>query len=486
VHLAGHEQLAKDLEAALGEIEGVCWAEVNAVLGRVVVTYDPPGPPLENLVEVVETVEARHGVDGQRFPKDRPDHPADIEGLRRAAVALGADVLGLGVSVFGRVLRVTPLPVELAGLVSLADQQPRVRDHLERLVGVPAVDFGLGMSSALAQAVALGPFGLVVDIGHRVHQVSELQARRAAWERLEPELSAMPAPVALPAIVPEKRPARLRQGPVERYADRTTLATLGAAGAVLGVTGSPRRSAGLLVAGLPKASRLGRETFASVVGRELARRDVLVMDQSALRRLDRIDLAVLDARALLHNPTVGSARTSGISGQEMQAVVAELFDPMRPYAVARHGQWLLGPLPVLKRLGIALPRPLVQGGDDRGTAHALGVARGAVMVAVAPLKVTIRSTGGRPGRDSQAGRVSGGDRRPAQVAGGAPASRTVGGRRFAPGPLGAGPAGQRCGCAPRLRTRGPRGAGRGRLLKSAYRRRAELCPGPPTSSAPMA
>ncbi|HUJ65292.1 MAG TPA: cation-transporting P-type ATPase [Acidimicrobiales bacterium] len=402
---AGHEQLAKDLETALCEVEGVLWAQVNGTVGRVVVAYDPPGPALEELVGVVEAVEAGYDLDGDRLPPDRPEHPADIEPLRRAAVALGADVAGLWVSVFGQLLRATPVPVELAALLSLADQQPRARAFVERLVGAPGADLGLGVASALAQAVAQGPLGLVVDIGHRVHQVSELQARRAAWERLEPGLCATPAVLAPPAVGAGRQSGPLRGGPVERYADRATLASLGAGGAALALTGNPRRSAGLLVAGLPKASRMGRETFAAVVGRELARRDVLVMDHTALRRLDRIDVAVLDVRALLGPPMLGAIETFGVPEDEVRAVLAELFDPTGSRPVARHGQWMIAPFPVLRRLGIAVPsRVTAPPGSPEGAAGLLGVARAGVVVAsvaldtavdplAQPLAATVRQAG---------------------------------------------------------------------------------------------
>jgi len=252
VHLPDHEALVKDLIARLGDIEGVQWAEVNAAIGRVIVDFDPEGPDLGDLLDVVEAVERHHEVVEERFPKDRAEHPADIEPLRRAAVSLGADVAGLTFSVFGQLLRVTPFPVELASLVSLAEQQPRLREFFERMVGAPATDLGLGVTSALAQAVALGPFGLAVDISLRCQQVSELRARRAAWARLEPELFSGPMAVRTIPLDVVDRPVKLRQGPIERYADRTTLASLAAFGVALPLTGSPRRAAGLVVAGPPR------------------------------------------------------------------------------------------------------------------------------------------------------------------------------------------------------------------------------------------
>ncbi len=384
VHLPDHEALVKDLIARLGDIEGVQWAEVNAAIGRVIVDFDPEGPDLGDLLDVVEAVERHHEVVEERFPKDRAEHPADIEPLRRAAVSLGADVAGLTFSVFGQLLRVTPFPVELASLVSLAEQQPRLREFFERMVGAPATDLGLGVTSALAQAVALGPFGLAVDISLRCQQVSELRARRAAWARLEPELFSGPMAVRTIPLDVVDRPVKLRQGPIERYADRTTLASLAAFGVALPLTGSPRRAAGLVVAGLPKASRMGRETFAAVVGRELSRRDVLVVDQTALRRLDRVDHVVVDARAVLGRSKIEAIETFGAREDEVRAVVSDLFDPTDPRRIVRHGHWVVGPLPTLARLGIAAPTSPSPVPDGHGPGL-LGVGREDVLVALVAL-----------------------------------------------------------------------------------------------------
>jgi cation-transporting ATPase I len=390
VHRPENRTLARDLESTLCETEGVLWAEVNPLIGRVVVGYDQERLEIADLVAVVEAVEARNGVCGVPFPRGRPDHPADSEARRRAAIALGADVAGLWLSVFGQLLQTTPFPTELASLVSLADQQPRVRDLLERTLGAPGTDLGLGVASAMTQAIAQGPFGLAVDIGHRVAQVAELQARQAAWKRLEPDLCAGPTGLPVPAIDLPARPGRLQNGPVERYADRALVASLGAATATLGLTGSPRRSAALLVAGLPKASRLGKDIFAARLGRDLSRRNVLVMDPAVLRRLDRLDVAVLDARALLGAPTVAAMQTFEIPAEEAQAVTAELFDAARPSVVAHQGQWTLGPLSRLRRLGVAVPdRRTRTATGGRRADTLLGLARSRLLVAVAELDVAV-------------------------------------------------------------------------------------------------
>ncbi|HXZ62969.1 MAG TPA: hypothetical protein VEG62_09515, partial [Acidimicrobiales bacterium] len=277
------EPMSRDLESALRAVAGVQWAQVSPVLGRVVVAFDPGGPSVDDLVEVVEEVESAHGVACELFPHERPEHPADFEPLRREALALAADVLGLGASTFGQLFRLTPFPIELASVVSLVDSQPRLRRFFEEHVGAPVTDLGLGLSTALVQALSQGPLGLAVDATHRVNLLRECQERRASWVRREAELCASASEVV--TVVPKwtDRPEPLRSGPLERYADRAALVSLGAAAAALPVTGSPRRAAGLVVAGLPKAARMGRDAFAASFGRQLARRDVVVFDRAVLR-----------------------------------------------------------------------------------------------------------------------------------------------------------------------------------------------------------
>jgi cation-transporting P-type ATPase I len=315
VHRPQFDDLARHVEKALEDLESVHWAQVNAVAGRVVVAFDPEGADLDDLVDVIEGVEEAHGAHEERFPNDRPEHPSDVEPLRRNAIALGADVLGLGVSVFGQVLRATPIPAEIANLVGIAEHEPRVRRFLEHHVGYPATDLGLALTSAFVQALSQGPAGLFVSIVHRAGLVAEVRSRQSVWERREPELFERRHDVPLKALEHEDRPIPLPQGPIERYADRASLASIGAFGVSLGLTRSPRRAANALIVGLPKAANMGREAFAAQFGRALGARDVLVIDPTVLRRLDRIDTVVLDLAVIGKDPladaVAASARRQG-------------------------------------------------------------------------------------------------------------------------------------------------------------------------------
>lgn len=355
VHLPGQQSLARAVEDGLNRVSGVKWAQVNAITGRVVVVFDPEGPNLDDLIGVVDAVEEAHNVHEERFPRDRPEHPGDIEPLRRNAIALGADIAGLGASFFGQLLNATPIPSEIVSLVSLAENEPRFRRFLEHHLGLPATDLGLGLTNALAQALGQGPSGLLVDIANRSSVVAELYAYRKAWERKEPELAARYHEVPIEAVDISQRSTPLPSGPVERYADRAAFGSIAAFGAGMVATRNPRLAANAFAAGLPKAARLGREAFAAHLGRELAGRDVVVLDSRVLRRLDRIDVVVLDG-AVLATGKSEIAEVKALGDADLGVVIQRayrLFNPDRPQRTVRRGRWALGPP---EGIGASLPR----------------------------------------------------------------------------------------------------------------------------------
>ena len=390
VHRPGREKLAGDVERALRAAKGVHWAQVNAVTGRVIVAFDPDGPSVEDLVDVVEAVEETHDVDDERFPHGRPEHPGDVEPLRRQAVSAGADVVALVGSVFGQVLRAAPLPVELASLVSLAENEPRVRGFLEQHVGLALTDLGLGVTSAFVQGLTQGPLSSVADLAHRANQLGELRMNRRAWERREAELCEAPLSEPARAMEVPPREGALRSGPVESYADAAAALSVIGAVAALAVTGSPRVAGAVVTASVPKAARQGREAFAAHLGRELADRDVVVLDRVALRRLDRIDVVVLDADVLVSGRmVVGSVRAIGEhDAGTLRAKALGLVDPADPERPARRGAWSVGPLDA----GVAeLPFGLLARtkGGARGGGRALGISRSGRLAGVVTLEAEI-------------------------------------------------------------------------------------------------
>ncbi len=361
-HLSEHGALAVDAKKAIEDLEGVHWAEVDGIVGRVVIAFDPEAISTDDLVETIETVEELHDVAGERFPHDRPDHPADREPLQRNRYAIIADIAGLGVAVSAQSLHLMRLPTEIPGLISVVDTQPRVRRFLERRLGRPATDVTVATTSALAQAFGQGPIGLMVDIAHRAGTYQEQRARQGAWARREPELVNGRHNVGHAAQEVAPRPVALPGGPVEVYADRAGLASLGAVGVVLGLTRDPRRASDFLLTGIPKAATLGREAFAAQFDRALSDHGALTMDPIALRRLDRVDTLVLDADVVVSDQWDIDqiiAFHPDIDVVECTVRARNLFDPHTPRAARRRRAWSLAPLTSREH---ALPR----GAKNRG------------------------------------------------------------------------------------------------------------------------
>lgn len=274
---------------------------------------------------------------------------------RRQLAALGADLAGLGLSVFGGVLRLTPLPVEAASVFTVIDNEPRLRRVLEAALGEEWTDLSLAVGNAAGQGLAHGSLGVLVDIAHRIDVVAEMDAQQRSLAKKAQQAGGTVPPMVPPLERPDRRTP---DGPLERYAGRASSAGAAAASAALLGARSPRRAAAMVVAALPKAARLGREAFAANLGRLLAKRDVAVLDSGVLRRLDRVDTLVLPAELLHSGPPAvtavlwiersGTAGASAGPGAEpattdAEVALADLWDPSAPASRRRRQGWQLGP-----------------------------------------------------------------------------------------------------------------------------------------------
>ncbi|MGZ4590016.1 MAG: HAD-IC family P-type ATPase [Actinomycetes bacterium] len=342
-HVPERERLREEVVSELSRLPGVHWAEVNEVLGRVVVAFDDGQLDVEDLVDVVEGVEEAHELSQERFPVDRAEHPGDREPLDRQLVALGADVLGISVGAVLTAARSAPLSTEVASLLALVDASPRLRRELENKIGRATADVGLAMASAVAQGLAQGPTGLLADATHRSVLLREILARRAAWHRREPELHGLPGRGPGAGLPREPRPVPLPAGPVERHADRAAVAGLVATATTLAVTRDWRPTVAALSAATPRAARLGREAYAAHLGVVLAARDVVAMDSEVLRRLDRVDTIVLDADLLMDRTWAATAVVplEGDLRADISAQARALLDPRHPTTTTSHGPWQL-------------------------------------------------------------------------------------------------------------------------------------------------
>src|SRR5947207_6199307 len=74
---AAADGLGSEVTAALGQLEGVHWAEVNAVTQQVLVAFDEDRVDLDLVLDTIEAVEAAHGTEAETFARSKPEIPRD-------------------------------------------------------------------------------------------------------------------------------------------------------------------------------------------------------------------------------------------------------------------------------------------------------------------------------------------------------------------------------------------------------------------------
>jgi cation-transporting ATPase I len=300
------ESLAAALEEALGAIHGVDWVRVNAHLAHAIVACTPDvagaRDALEDeLVAAVARVEAALGLETRPFPKEHPEqHPGDVMPLVRTMVEIGARLGALGTGAMLRAVGVRPptFEIDLAALLALVQNTPGLRKIIERHVSIAATELALDLFSATIYTLRQSETGPVVGTIHRALRLRELQVRREQWKAWEPLLCAHPDHHHTTVDDLPPRPGPLHEGPLQRYTETASVAAMSAFGLGIVATGDVESASGLLFAGVPRPARLGRDAFASYLGIRLGRAGILVLEPQVLRRLDRLDVVVIDGPLL--------------------------------------------------------------------------------------------------------------------------------------------------------------------------------------------
>ncbi|QYN32535.1 cation-translocating P-type ATPase [Pseudonocardia sp. DSM 110487] len=318
----GGDEVRRTLRRQLERLEGVEWATVNDVVGRVLVSFDQRRIRLEDVLGVVTAIEQARG--GQHVFPRHDEHPADLEPLLAALVTAAVDTAAIGVAFAGKVLPVPALTRHATLLLALLDQQRWLTDRITARIGPTGTDLVFTGASALLHALTQSPTVPALNAAAAYERALEVLARRSVWRRREPELCRpdLVAESGEPIPPPGERPVPLPPGPIESYKSTLSPTSLAAAAGLLALTREPGRSADLLKALTPRGATLARESFASVLDLLMCRRGVLPMDGSAFRRLDRIDTVVLDGGALCTGPPIVVRATAEAEGRDDQAIWA--------------------------------------------------------------------------------------------------------------------------------------------------------------------
>ncbi len=331
-----HEH-APAVEEPVRRIAGVATAHVEGALGRLVVELESDADGdgvLDEVRETVCSVAADLASTGpmsasRTAPFADPGNPlAILVPLTAAAM----DVAAIGAAVTGWLGRLPVAPQSARAAAALINHQPRVVAVLESRLGRVGTDIALSASTAVANGLTQAIGTPLLDLAQRSLQVSEAAAHRQRWREREPELASPNRPQApvVPVISsagPKSQAPRHNwaaaaageashvvvggaidaaidtakgsmAGPVEEYADQAANASLIAAAGALLAGGGTEDAAGAILAGVPRAAHVGRQSFAAVLGRGLANAGQLILDPGALRRLDRVKVVVVDGAAL--------------------------------------------------------------------------------------------------------------------------------------------------------------------------------------------
>lgn len=361
---SGAVQAARDLEARLREVPGVGRAEVNGALGCVFVGCETAETDLELIVRRVAEAETEAAAEVAARREDRGEaagggdrargavgFPGGPEAQVGAAVQLGGSIVAFGVAVAGRVARIPGLAPVVPALIQLAEVTPWPREAAARRFGPAAAETAWATANLIATTLTFRPLGPVVTGCLAAARYAEAKARRGAWQDWALRLGERAGAYRHDAAAAHERPIPLPPGPADRYANVATPAALAGYGLTAAVTRSHDRALGALIAAIPRGPWYGRESFAAAVGQAASARGALVLRPQALRRIDRIDTVVMDARVLATGSwTVGHVLPLAPPGDhpggvpdvdEIHAALHELIDGAAPSQPQEGAGWAL-------------------------------------------------------------------------------------------------------------------------------------------------
>jgi cation-transporting P-type ATPase I len=331
-----HEHAAV-VEEPVRRIPGVAKAHVEGSLGRLVVELEDDADNdavLDEVRDVVVAVAADLDTagSGSAPPVAAFADPGNPLAILVPLTAAAFDLVALSATVTGWVTRLPAAPRTTRAAAALINHQPRMVSILESRLGRVGTDIALAATTAAANGLTQSFGTPLLDLAQRGLQISEAAAHRRVWRDREPHLASPQRPQA--PVVPVISSAGAKShaprhtwaaaaageashvvvggavdaaidtakgsmaGPVESYADSAANGSLIAAVSALVAGGGTEDAAGAILAGVPRAAHMGRQAFATVLGRGLANAGQLVLDPGALRRLDRVKVVVIDGAAL--------------------------------------------------------------------------------------------------------------------------------------------------------------------------------------------
>ncbi|MFF7947075.1 cation-translocating P-type ATPase [Streptomyces griseorubiginosus] len=311
------EHRARRLAAALAEHPDIALAYWDGGLGRLVVTA-AEGVATDRVAARVAALAERHGLVADGPDVEELAHPGDPGSVRTAALALGADAVGVVAAVTGSALRLPASPRPLTAGVMLLRENARFRGWLRGRLGAARTDVALAVVNAAVHGAGQSPTSLLLDGTLRACQLAEAIVRTATFEAVHDDLC-VPDRDSVPGD-PALRPPPL-PSPAQEYAGHASAGSLAGAVAALLVKHDVTEAAEAVLSGSPKAARYGPAAYHAVLGAALSRTGVLVRDPDRLRLLETVGTVLLHPSALRTpgagadpwaEPVLDAARRAGL------------------------------------------------------------------------------------------------------------------------------------------------------------------------------
>ncbi|MCH0570503.1 cation-translocating P-type ATPase [Streptomyces sp. MUM 136J] len=290
----GTESVARRVAATLDRRPDVAYAYWDGGLRRLVVAA-ADDEVTDRILDRAAELARRHGLGSTDESVEEFAHPGDATGVRTAALALLADVLGAAAALPAYALRIPPAPRRVTAVVTLLRENPRFRSWLRARVGPSHRDLLLAAANAAAHGASQAPSALLLDAALRALQLAETVARAAAFDA-DHDLLCAPDREDVAANARTRPP--LRTTPAQEYAAHAGTGSLLGAAATLLVKHDTEEAAEAVLAGSPRAARYGPASFNAVLGCALAGTGVLVRDTDRLRQLETARTLVLHPSAL--------------------------------------------------------------------------------------------------------------------------------------------------------------------------------------------
>ncbi|HKS70769.1 MAG TPA: haloacid dehalogenase, partial [Ktedonobacterales bacterium] len=159
-------------------------ALANPLTGRVLVEFDHGAADLDDLIALVADVELP-----ETPGEDRPVDPLDPQPLVQSIARTIGAAVGVALIAIQQLPQIEEPPVgsavavQVAGVLGIVRGFPIVRNGLRKLLGPNIADLALSLPNILALALSNSPVGLGVTGVESVRLLSEVQTRRAAYER---------------------------------------------------------------------------------------------------------------------------------------------------------------------------------------------------------------------------------------------------------------------------------------------------------------